>query len=294
MTLTKWTGVTLVGLTALACSGSDRRPSGSGGIDETSSDETSSGSLSDSATDSTPAPDAAGGGSEDDAPDAGDMPLDASALEAGASQLPDAGPPPPVTGRYDAGRFEPSDAATDVATPCTGNRAFLSMGGAFVHPTPSELAHVLNQDIYNGGAMTIVLQTTDAGPRLAASYTVDTVNGHTFTELRPEFVAGAVSAAGFASVETQAEGWMLLERETGPVELPLANISLQATTTDNCLRAFVTLSAIIPGEYLDRVIEGTGNEADAGEGRGAGEPGDTSVRVLLETELVTFDFPSEL
>src|SRR5690606_14993633 len=52
----------------------------------------------------------------------------------GSTEQPDAGPPPPVTGRYDAGRGV-ADAATEVETTCTGNRAFLATGGAFVHPT---------------------------------------------------------------------------------------------------------------------------------------------------------------
>lgn len=292
MTWMKWKHVCLGGLATatLACSGSDGRPGHVGGDD---TDTGSSSSADESETSGSDSDTSRGPESDGGLPEAGPQ-LDADVSEGDASddssaQVNDSGPPPPVTERYDAGTTDISDAGA-IDTPCTGNRAFLATGGAFVSPTPAKLAHELNRDIYEASPISLVLVEGESGRQLAASYTVQTAEGHTFPQLQPQFAPATATAEGFAHAETQLEGWMMLERETGPLELPLSNISVVATTSDRCQRAMVTLSAVISADYADLVEEIAAGPADAGDGRGNGEPTATSVRLLFEAELIDFAF----
>lgn len=292
-----WCAPLLAGFSFACSEPNSLSPLGSNDTSETSKPETDSGAGDTSgqssngrggshattitADASAPEPDASGDGS-----------ADASASSEGndsSDVLGDGGPPPPVTGRYDAG-FIRDSGITDFETDCEGNRAFVTTGGAFVDPTPPRLALRLNQEIFGQPALTLVLLNEAYPPRMTTSYSVETDGLRAFPNLKPELVDARTSSSGFTYEQPQVEGWMWLEREGGTIELPLRNLHVTATTMADCTRVVFTLSAVVPAQDFDLID--TGIRIDAGpEARDEPAP-DTSVRAIFEAELTHFDFGS--
>ena len=207
----------------------------------------------------------------------------------------DAGPPPPVTERYDAG---PEQSPPPEVTPlCEGNRAFAASYSAFVPPTPPDLAIALNAQLYGKNPVSVVLTRDDEGPLLAATYTTQEDGVHSFPGgLDPDLARAKNTPTGFESQAAQLEAWLWLDLEDGPVELPLENVTLLATALNSCTAALITLTGVVSEDYADLVAEISGDqsepEVDGGDDRGDMEGTSTSVKLLIEAELVDFDYES--
>lgn len=289
-----WPALLIAGLTfgcseaqPLAPIGSDETAERSTSrADESSTTPEQSSDASDGSDASQTSQDAPDGGSPKPAePDGG---KNGTAVEETGVEV-DSGPPPPVTGRYDAGVL-PDASAIEFDSDCDGNRAFIATGGAFVDPTPPKLALRLNQDIYRQPAVTLVLLNEEHPPRMTASYSVGTAFGQAFSNLKPDLVQARGSASGFTYEHTQLRGWMWIQRDAGPIELPLRNLHVTATALDSCTRVLFTLSAVVPAEDVDLIAPDL--ELDAGGGPREDQVAETSIRALFEAELTHFDFGS--
>jgi hypothetical protein len=178
---------------------------------------------------------------------------------------------------------------------CSGDRAFAAVSGAFVDPTPQDFALALNAAILGVVApMSFVVRTDGDMAEVAASYTIVGDGAHSFlAAMAPDFVPAWIAEGGFGTSSSQNRGYLLVELDDGPLEVPLDNLSFFATTRDGCTRGVVSMTGVLPAENADLVERITGtatDEADAmSEERRTPEEAVT-VSALFSVELVEFDF----
>jgi hypothetical protein len=192
----------------------------------------------------------------------------------------------------DAGVGEGGANALPIDAACVGNRAFVAVSGAFIEPTPRELALGLNELIFDSTPMSFVL-LEDAGlPRVAASHTILNDGLHAFPEaLTPQFVPGWLAEGGFGSSAAQERGHLYVVLEDGPLEVPLANITFSATTQADCTRGVVSMNGVIPAHRADLVARLSGVPSDDSmdpDDRPVDE--EVTVSALFAVDLVEFDF----
>jgi hypothetical protein len=136
---------------------------------------------------------------------------------------------------------------------CDQAGIFAATSTAFVEPTPRELALGLNAVTYGGSPISVVLRDLDSEPTVAASYTVVNEEGrHAFPDgLVPEAVPAWVEDDEFGNIPAQEEGWLLVEIDSQPLELPLHNLRLSVSTEADCSRGTMTLSGVVWGSESD-------------------------------------------
>ncbi len=176
--------------------------------------------------------------------------------------------------------------AEDLA--CQQDLAFAAVSGAFVGPTPFELALALNQVAYDTSVISFVLRGAADDPTLTASYTLVQDGEHMFPKvLEPSSAPAWVSDSGFGSTSSQQQGWMLVSIDSGPLEIPLRNIRVTASTESGCTRGVAVVTAVIPGEDADVVDELVPSSEPAG-GEERGTAADITIRALFDIETVPF------
>jgi len=171
---------------------------------------------------------------------------------------------------------------------CSSDIAFQAVSSAFVEPTPKALALRLNELTFDGAPISFVLQGEAPDQTLQASYTVDEDGYQVFPgALIPPETPAWLQDNDFGSVAPQEEGWLLVTTEEGPLELPLRNIRVTASTESDCTRGLAVVTGVAPAEQADvweELVEPTAEDAEDGERGGA----DMTIRALFAIELVEF------
>jgi hypothetical protein len=223
----------------------------------------------------------------------------------------------------ESGAAGQGDAASD-AEPmgaCQQNRAFVAVFTAFVAPTPMDLALGLNSATFGTNPIALVLSGASAEPSLAVSYPTNKDRVRAFPKAATPSPAPAwIADNGFGTSSAQVQGWMLVKAAGGPLEVPLANISVTATTEPDCTHGTAVLTGVIPAasaESLPRLSVPSAEEDPAGNAasdtedcdqsapsgaKGASShqteparekdrdaPADVTVRAMFAIELVDFD-----
>lgn len=221
---------------------------------------------------------AAAAGGEDTEGQGGNAAAGSSSTDGGAS--PGAAGDGPVDPR-------PTD------TSCSGERAFAVTASAFVSPTPKALAEALNADTFDSSPLTVVLRNDGEAPLVAASYTQDSAGKQIFHPgLEPELTPAWLTGDTFGTETAQPHGYLLVSTQSGPLEVPLDNVSFSLSTSDRCGKGVATLSGVIPADHADLVDTLTGASAGGSEDPGREAPADTPVSAIFSVELVDFDFGS--
>jgi hypothetical protein len=175
---------------------------------------------------------------------------------------------------------------------CAGDRAFVAVSGAFIDPTPRELALGLNAAIFDKEPMSFVLRNHGDMAEVAASYTIVGDGAHSFPPaMVPAFVPAWIAEGGFGSNTAQDLGYLSVEINGLPFELPLTNITFVATTRDQCARGVVTMSGVIPpgnSDLLERISGEATQAATPRDERTTDE--EITVSGLFSIEQVAFDF----
>lgn len=177
---------------------------------------------------------------------------------------------------------------------CSGDRAFAALSGAFVDPTPRDLAIALNEAIFGIAPMSFVLRGESDVAEAAASYTIVGDGAHSFPEsTAPSFVPAWIAEGGFGSTSSQERGYLLVELSDGPLEVPLDNVSFVATTRDGCTRGMVNMTGVISaanGDVIEQLIGASTDTAAAPADERRVPTEDVTVSALFLVELVEFDF----
>lgn len=179
-----------------------------------------------------------------------------------------------------------------IDTACAGDRAFAAVSGAFVDPTPQAFALALNEAVFGLVPMSFVLRNDGGVAKAAASYTIVDDGAHSFVEaMAPDFVPAWIAEGGFGTISSQNRGYLLVQLEDGPLEVPLDNVSFVATTREGCTRGVVSMTGVLPPENADLVARITGTAAEDGAAEEARTPeAAVMVSALFSVELVEFDF----
>jgi hypothetical protein len=173
---------------------------------------------------------------------------------------------------------------------CHSDVAFVAVTGAFVDPTPKDLALGLNELTYGVHPITFVLSGARQDPVLTASYTSGEDGVHSFPPaLTPVGAAAWVTDDGFGTSSAQEEGWMLVSMDTGPLEVPLRNISVTTSTEADCTRGTATMTAVIPGEHADLIPRLSLQPESEDETEEERDAPDATLHALFTLELVDFD-----
>lgn len=267
-------GAAVLCLAALACSGEERSAplSGKGGASSGGTGASASGGSAGAAG-------AATGGVSGVGADAG------SDAEPDATSDANVDAPPPGDG-----------GAIDVA--CTGNRAFLAGGAAFVHPTPAGLAAAANALTYdvNTHLLTLVLAMKGDGTAVAAASASQVPEGGVAqafpAAMTPDWVPASVKVGGFTSGGQQKDGWLLLGDQAGEKLIKIENITFAVTTSASCSLATVTLTAVIPASEASVALELATESTTLGKLAGPSNGGSWDLKLLFTAASTDFDFGS--
>ncbi len=194
-----------------------------------------------------------------------------------------------------------------VDSACQKSVAFWATGASFTFPTPKNLAAALGELTfdYEQHPVTVVLLTqSGGGMTLAASATEQQPGG--FAEVfvpgqKPGFVPATVTAGGFATGASQAQGWLKVKDPSGIKQIELSNIELSVSTSNKCSVLVGLLTAVIPisqGAITLELDSGStsiaalvGGAADGGQIPDGGALG-WNLRLLFSAESTDFDFAS--
>lgn len=270
-------GASVVVLLLLGCSGEERLTplSGKGGSTATGGAGGSVGGAASGGSAGSAGAAAGSGGSAGTAPDAGgDAGLDAAT--GGASSL-------------DGGAID---------TACTGNKAFVANGAAYVFPTPPALAGALSSLGYEASAhpLTVVLAVKGDGTAVtAASASVVAEGGvaHSFPDsMKPDLAPATVKAGGFGSSSQQKDAWLVITDKGGEKYVKLENVAFSASTSSACSTALVALTAVIPASESGVLIESATESTTLGKLAGPSSGGSWDLKVLFTAASTDFDFGS--
>jgi hypothetical protein len=177
---------------------------------------------------------------------------------------------------------------------CQADLAFVAVSGSFVEPTPRELALGLNELTFGTRPIAFVLSGAVADASLAASYTLGEDGIEAFPSgLVPPPTSAWIDDSGFGTLAAQEEGWLLATLDEGPLEVPLRNIAVTATTNPTCTSGTATLTAAIPADHADLVavlsLEPDVEVEPDEEEEDRGSVSDVQLRGVFVIELVDFD-----
>lgn len=199
------------------------------------------------------------------------------------------------------------DASTDASTPseggaidtaCTGNKAFVANGAAYVFPTPSALAGALSALGYDASAhpLTVVLAVKGDGTAVTAASASHVVEGglaHSYPDsMKPDLAPATVKAGGFTTSSQQKGGWLVITDKSGDKYVKLENVAYSASTSSGCSTALVALTAVIPASEGSVSIELPTESTTLGKLAGPSNGGAWDLKVLFTAASTDFDFGS--
>ena len=204
----------------------------------------------------------------------------------------------------------PVDASTDGVTPldpaCEGTYAFWATGAAFTFPTPKDLAKELGALTYDYSThpVTIVLSAKPNGVGTLQIGATETDSGGVLQVFpagkKPDPVAAKIQLGGFATSVAQTKAWLRVVDQSGPVDLEIDNVTLEASTASQCNSITAVLTAVIPssqGSIALALPSGSttigalaGSPGSGGQGPDGGSG--WNLRMLFTGESTDFDFSS--
>lgn len=190
------------------------------------------------------------------------------------------------------------DAAGAIDTPCTGNKAFVANGAAYVFPTPPTLAGALGALAYDASAhpLTVVLAVKGDGTAVTAASASHVVEGglaHSYPDaMKPDLAAASVKAGGFATSTQQKGAWLVITDKSGEKYVKLENVAYSASTSSGCATALVALTAVIPASEGDVSIEMPTESTTLGKLAGPSNGGAWDLKILFTAASTDFDFGS--
>ncbi|MBN1610551.1 MAG: hypothetical protein JW940_28230 [Polyangiaceae bacterium] len=209
----------------------------------------------------------------------------------------------------DLGAAGQSETGSQPSSACRENRAFVAVFTAFVDPTPVDVALGLNSATFGTNPIALVLSGARAEPSLAVSYPTTKDGVQAFPKAcSPSPAPAWIKDNRFGTSSAQVEGWMLVKAAAGPLEVPLRNISVAATTEPDCTHGMAMLTAVIPTASVDSLPRlstlsqaddaaeetqaddgGCKNHKCAAQEDARDAPADVTIRAMFALELVDFD-----
>jgi hypothetical protein len=193
----------------------------------------------------------------------------------------------------DGGGFLPPE------NPCTIDTAFGTSGMAFVDPTPHDLALALDALTYayqpDPRSLAVALLGSHAPEMpatVAISASVDGPMGQFFPPgLVPAFGPASLGFGEFGTLSPQAQGWLRVIDDNGPVDIELNNLSLGAKTDSDCQVILATLDATIPDTQGNITLTIGGDTSTVAQLAGAIGPMQSwPVKALFQGESMSFNF----
>ncbi|MBI3204813.1 MAG: hypothetical protein HYZ29_24975 [Myxococcales bacterium] len=235
------------------------------------------------------------GGSVGGAASGGSAGTDGAAAGGSAGATADAGSDAEPDGA--AGGASSLDAGA-IDTACTGNKAFVANGAAYVFPTPPALAGALSGLGYEASAhpLTVVLAVKGDGTAVtAASASVVAEGGtaHSFPDsMKPDLAPATVKAGGFGATSQQKDAWLVITDSSGDKYVKLENVAFSASTSSGCSTALFALTAVIPASESGVPIELPTESTTLGKLAGPSKGGSWDLKVLFTAASTDFDFGS--
>ncbi|MCK6531323.1 MAG: hypothetical protein L6Q84_00015 [Polyangiaceae bacterium] len=201
-------------------------------------------------------------------------------------------------GGSDGGPDASGDATGAIDTPCTGNKAFVANGAAYVFPTPPALAGALGALAYDATAhpLTVVLAVKGDGTAVTAASASHVVEGglaHSYPDsMKPDLAPATVKAGGFTTSSQQKGAWLVLTDKGGDKYVKLENVAFSASTSSGCSTALVALTAVIPASEGGLSIELPAESTTLGQLAGPSNGGAWDLKVLFTAASTDFDFGS--
>lgn len=185
-----------------------------------------------------------------------------------------------------------------IDTACTGNKAFVANGAAYVFPTPPALAAALSSLGYEASAhpLTVVLAVKGDGSAVAAASASVVAEGgtaHSFPDsMKPDLAPATVKSGGFGTSGQQKDAWLVITDKGGDKYVKLENVAFGASTGSGCSTALFTLTAVIPSSESGVAIELPTESTTLGKLAGPSNGGSWDLKVLFTAASTDFDFGS--
>ncbi len=189
------------------------------------------------------------------------------------------------------GSIEPPDSA------CLGDFAFRAAGASFVSPTPKDLALTFSKLAYDPTLehpITVVLLATNPSKATVAaspSLLMDTKEEF-IAGLEPVFTKATIQAGRFFSAMPQSKGFVRIRGSAGGLDLQLGNMTLDATTSNDCGQAFVSIVTTVAASERSKTLVVDGESTTVGALAGGDAGSDFDLGMLFLAETVSFNFGS--